>query len=140
MEMSKWLAEMRRLRIEFEAVAGKTFHSSWEDFLFCRLCTAERGAQKAVEKPHEFLDDEFLALMNDIGRYGHEKYGADSYHNTGRKRGLSRQSTKELLAHARQHIADYEAGVVHDHFGDLKHQLAAAAFNLLMEVHFSQGE
>jgi hypothetical protein len=94
---------------------------------------------------YEFLDAKFLELMNDIGRYGHGKYGADSFHARAllgdKSRGnLARTETEEILRHAHQHIADYENGILHDHFGTLDYQLAAAAFNLLMEFYFSQGE
>ena len=94
---------------------------------------------------YEFLSPEFLELMNEIGRYGEEKYGADSFHaraQTGdRSRGsLLRTQKEQILNHARQHITDYENGILHDHFGTPEHQLAAVAFNLLMEFYFSQGE
>ena len=95
--------------------------------------------------PYEFLDEKFLELMNDIGRYGEEKYGVDSFHARAQigdrsRGGLLRTQKEQILNHARQHITDYENGILHDHFGDSKHQLAAAAFNLLMEFYFSQGE
>jgi len=94
---------------------------------------------------YEFLDANFLSLMNDVGRYGHEKYGVDSFHARAllgdKSRGnLARTEKEEILRHARHHIVDYEDGILHDHFVDLDHQLAAAAFNLLMEFYFSQGE
>ena len=99
----------------------------------------------ARPKPYKFLNPDFLELMNEIGRYGEEKYGADSFHaraKTGdHSRGsLLRTQKEQILNHARQHITDYENGILHDHFDDLNHQLAAAAFNLLMEFYFSQGE
>lgn len=95
-----------------------------------------------MPKTYEFLDEGFLELMNDIGRYGEEKYGAESFHARAqigdRSRSLKRTQTEEIMRHARQHTADYENGVLHDHFGDLKHQIAAAAFNCLMEYYFSE--
>jgi hypothetical protein len=92
-------------------------------------------------KQYEFLDSDFLELMNDIGRYGAEKYkDVDFRHNADRSRKLPRQQTEQILRHAHQHALDYENGILHDHFGTRKHQLAAAAFNLLMEFYFSQGE
>ena len=104
----------------------------------------ENLVQAFNSKQYEFLDEGFLELMNDIGRYGEEKYGADSFHTraqTGdRSRSLKRMQKEEILRHAREHTVDYENGVRHDHFGDLKHQIAAAAFNCMMEYYFSQGE
>lgn len=98
----------------------------------------------AKTKQYEFLDEAFLTLMNDIGRYGQEKYGADSFHSraqTGdRSRSLKRTQKEEILRHIREHTAAYAHGELHDKFGDLDHQLAAAAFNCLMEYYFSKGE
>ena len=99
----------------------------------------------ARSNPYEFLDTKFLELMNDIGRYGHEKYGVNSFHARAwlgdkSRGGLKRTQSAEILQHARQHSEDYKNKITHDHFGTLDHQLAAAAFNLLMEFYFSQGE
>jgi hypothetical protein len=110
-----------------------------------RIWAIIQDRDEAEAKPYEFLNSGFLELMNEIGRYGEEKYGADSFHaraQTGdRSRGsLLRTRKEQILNHARQHITDYENGILHDHFGDASHQLAAAAFNLLMEFYFSQGE
>ncbi len=95
-----------------------------------------------MDKCFEFLDEEFLELMNDIGRYGEEKYGADIFHArslTGdRSRSLKRTQKEEILRHVREHTTAYEDGVQHDHFYTLKHQLAAAAFNAMMEFYFSK--
>jgi hypothetical protein len=109
-----------------------------------RISTLERELA-AKPKQYEFLNPEFLTLMNDIGRYGEEKYGADSFHARAligdRSRGtLKRTQSDEILRHVRQHMTDYENGVLHDHFGTVDHQLAAASFNLMMEYYFSQGE
>ena len=95
-------------------------------------------------KQYEFLNSDFLELMNDIGRYGEEKYGAESFHaraqSGDRSRSLKRTQTEEIMHHVREHTVAYEAEILHDHFGTRKHQLAAAAFNCLMEYYFSQGE
>ena len=106
-----------------------------------KLCCDLMGQLSAAKpKQYEFLDDDFLTLMNDIGRLGHEKFGADAFEVTGGKRKIERHQTGQILRHAHQHALDYENGILHDHFGTRKHQLAAAAFNLLMEFYFSQGE
>lgn len=91
----------------------------------------------------EFLDDAFLEAMNDIGKYGHEKYGANSFHHrarTGdRSRGkiLERTSSAAIGQHAKDHVDMYLRKEIHDHFGTLKHQLAAVAFNSMMEFYFA---
>ena len=95
--------------------------------------------ERVPMKPYEFLNPDFLELMNDIGRLGHEKFGADAIESSGdRTRKLPRHQANML--HAYRHIANYEDGVKHDHFGDLKHQLAAVSFNCMIEFWFSQHE
>src|SRR5271170_1904035 len=92
---------------------------------------------------YEFLDPGFLEAMNDIGRYGHEKYGKDSFHHRAlvgdRSRGtiLERTSSAAIIKHSQDHGDEYLAGELHDKFGTLGHQLAAAAFNAMMEYYFA---
>jgi len=67
-------------------------------------------------KQYEFLDEGFLTLMNDIGRYGFKKYGANDFQAGGdRKRKLPRHRKEEILAHAWEHLSYYKSGVLHDH-------------------------
>jgi hypothetical protein len=47
--------------------------------------------------------------------------------------------SEEVLALSGE-VSRYEDGVKHDKFGTLKHQLAAAAFNAMMEFYFSRYE
>ena len=111
-----------------------------------KMCNQQRARISHLERelaakpsPYEFLNPDFLELMNDIGRLGHEKFGDDAIEANGdRTRKLPRHQANML--HAYRHITAYEDGVKHDHFGDLKHQLAAAAFNCMLEFWFSQGE
>lgn len=91
---------------------------------------------------YEFLSKQFLEAMNDIGRYGYEKYGDQSFQArriTGdNSRGpLSRTQSAEIARHAKEHFALYLGNCNHDHFGDLQHQLAAVAFNAMMEFYFA---
>lgn len=44
-----WIDRMAELQAEFAAVSGKTFHSTWDDFLFVKLTAAE-DRLKALEK------------------------------------------------------------------------------------------
>lgn len=83
-----------------------------------------------------FLTPAFLQAMNDIGRYGHSKYGelpANRCHHADPERVRPGQ----LAAHAALHFDEYLEGLAHDHLGTLRHQLAAVAFNAMMEFHFA---
>jgi hypothetical protein len=91
-------------------------------------------------KQHEFLNEEFLELMNDIGRLGHEKFGADAFEATGGKRKILRHQKEEIAAHVRRHLRDYENGYLHDKLNTIQGHLAAVAFNCMLEFIFSQGE
>jgi hypothetical protein len=91
---------------------------------------------------YQFLNAQFLEAMNDIGRYGDEKYGEDSFHQRAqagdRSRGSLKRTTAQAIAdHARGHFDEYLSHVPHDHFGTDKHQLAAVAFNAMMEFYFA---
>lgn len=86
--------------------------------------------------PNEFLNPKFLEAMNDIGRYGHEKYGAlpsvRSEHANP-----ARVVPEEIAAHSTGHYISYLNGHKHDHFNTRRHQLAAVAFNAMMEFYFA---
>jgi hypothetical protein len=92
---------------------------------------------------YEFLSEKFLEAMNDIGRYGFQKYGAESFQvrrlhgDTSRGALSDRCSTSAIGEHVREHYRLYMAQVPHDRFGTRKHQLAAAAFNAMMEFYFA---
>jgi folylpolyglutamate synthase/dihydropteroate synthase len=91
---------------------------------------------------YDFLNAKFLEAMNDIGRYGNEKYGKDSFNQRAkagdRSRGtLARTNPEVIINHAHNHGAEYLSGVLHDHFHTRKHQLAAMAFNAMMEFYFA---
>ncbi len=95
-----------------------------------------------VEFQH--LDADFLRVMNALGEYGFTKHGDKSFQarklrGDGRE-GYDRMQKSELSRHAREHFDAYERGEVHDHFGDLEFQLAAVAYNAMMEFYFLQKE
>ena len=105
-----------------------------------RIATLEHEPA-AKPKQYEFLNPDFLELMNNIGRLGHEKFGDDAIEVTGdTSRTNPRHQRGMNMLHAYRHITAYEDGVKHDHFGDLKHQLAAVSFNCMIEFWFSQHE
>jgi 8-oxo-dGTP diphosphatase len=96
--------------------------------------------RQALSKQYEFLDDDFLTLMNDIGRLGHEKFQNDSFEVAGNKRRIARHRKEEIMAHAHRHLWSYEDGVRHDKTVNLQGHLGAVAFNAMLEFIFSQGE
>lgn len=91
---------------------------------------------------YEFLNRNFLETMNDIGRYGNEKYGEASFHARAKRGdqsrgGLDRTQSDTIAEHAKEHFAMYLRGELHDNFNTRKHQLAAVAFNAMMEYYFA---
>ena len=108
--------------------------------LMDEIATLKRDRTVIVTRPFEFLHEDFLILMNDIGRLGHEKFKADAFEATGGVRRIPRHQKDAIVYHAREHITNYLLGVEHDKLGALKYHLAAAAFNIMLEFIFSQGK
>jgi hypothetical protein len=106
----------------------------------CELMREINSKSTAGGKPYEFLNPDFLTLMNDIGRLGHEKFGADAFEVSGGARKIERHQAWSIMCHARYHLCDYEEGTPHDNFNTVQAHLAAAAFNCMLEYIFSQGE
>lgn len=95
-----------------------------------------------MQPDYDRLNAAFLKAMNDIGEYGFAKYGPDSFEarsKTGdRSRGgLARTTPDAIAQHSKDHFDMYLRGESHDHFGTRKHQLAAVAFNAMMEFYFA---
>lgn len=92
-----------------------------------------------------YVDPGFIEVMNDIGRYGNDKYGTESFHQLA-KRGIvdrgthPRKQSSEIMRHSHEHGNLYLRGELHDYFGTLEHQLGAAAFNPMMEYYFFKSE
>lgn len=82
-----------------------------------------------IHTPH--LNDAFLQAMEDIGAYGEEKYKEKSF--TRNPVRYERTTTEAIAQHIHTHYCEFAAGVLHDHFGTRRHQLAAIAFNAMME-------
>src|ERR1019366_8141054 len=93
------------------------------------LAALKQDRTVVVTTPFPFLHSDFLTLMNDIGRLGHEKFGADAFEVAGSKRQIRRHEKREIIFHAREHTHDYEAGLPHDKLGTLQAHLAAAALD-----------
>ena len=104
------------------------------------ICREEEMSALASVNRYEFLNPKFLELMNDIGRLGHEKFKNDAFESNGSKRKIPRHQKDEIMRHAHCHLWSYEDGAPHDELGLVSYHLAAAAFNVMLEFIFSQGE
>lgn len=94
-----------------------------------------------MEGEYSFLSRKFLDAMNEIGRYGHAKHGVDSFQHRmsvgDRSRWMDRVMPEAIGQHVTEHYAMHLRGESHDHFQTRKHQLAAVAFNAMMEFYLS---
>ena len=94
-----------------------------------------------MDEQFEFLMSDFLDAMNDIGRYGQEKYADQSFHarrlSNNRVRDV-RTTSIVIAEHARKHFEMHLRKEPHDKFLTHKHQLAAVAFNAMMEYYFAR--
>lgn len=102
----------------------------------------KQSADIPTGSEYAFLIPEFIAAMNDIGRHGHAKYAEQSFQarravGDNSRGSLLRTQPTEIARHAQEHFAAYLAGEMHDHFGTRQHQLAAVAFNAMMEFYFA---
>jgi hypothetical protein len=103
------------------------------------MCCKLMG-QLREKSSYEFLNPDFLTLMNDIGRLGHEKFGVDTFEVAGGERKIERHQRDAIIYHARGHLSSYLLNVPHDKLSTVQAHLAAAAFNCMLEYIFSQGE
>ena len=89
--------------------------------------------------PYHHLNAAFLETMDELGRYGAEKYGPLPKVRSDH-RDPTRVSTEALKIHAEDHFDAYQRNIPHDHFNTRRHQLAAVAFNAMMEFYFAELE
>lgn len=96
----------------------------------------EEPKRVPVDFRHDAVNPEFLQFMARIGGYAQSKYGDPMQYLKSRM-----TADRGPINHARNHIGEYQMNVAHDHFGaDPRWQLAAAAYNLMMEfTYLSQG-
>lgn len=82
---------------------------------------------------HNFagLNWEFLRIVAEICPYAAEKYGSVEQYADIRPEG-----EQSPVNHIFTHAAKYIANEPHDKFGDLKHHLAAIAYNAMMEYYY----
>jgi len=95
------------------------------------------------ERRFPTLSYDFIECMGQIGDYGLQKYGDGSLAYKMKSGDFSRTSRtvrREIAKHANVHFEEYIDGILHDKFGTRKHQLAAAAFNPMMEFQLSRLE
>jgi hypothetical protein len=123
-------------------VAEREISLDAEDLLRRLGLAIKRINELEARKPFEFLHPRFIEAMSDIGRYGFEKYGDDSFEARRLKgdssRGeLARTRPYQIAEHAEAHFDMYLRGIPHDHFNTRRHQLAAVAFNAMMEFYFA---
>ena len=82
-----------------------------------------------VDYRHDAINPEFLQFLARIGGYAGQKYSDPLQYL-----GTRLIADKGPINHALNHIGEYRMGLSHDHFGDdPRWQLAAAAYNLMME-------
>lgn len=87
--------------------------------------------RQPVTYRYDALNWEFIKLLAEIAKLAEEKYGSPEQYTNGRLEG-----EKSPVNHIGEHLRMYIAREPHDHFGGLKHQLAAIAYNAMMEFHY----
>lgn len=79
------------------------------------------------------LNWDFLKLLAEIAHYAEGKYGSAEQYTAARLEG-----EKSPINHAFEHLRAYSAGEKHDKFGTHEHQLAAVAYNVMMEFFYQK--
>ncbi len=77
------------------------------------------------------LNWDFLKLMAEVAAYADSKYGNAVQYTESRLEG-----DKSPTNHIAEHLHTYLKREVHDHFGTLKHQLAAIAYGAMIEFYY----
>jgi dATP/dGTP diphosphohydrolase, N-terminal len=91
----------------------------------------EKVKRVPVDYIYTALNPDFLKALARIAKYAEEKYGSWSQYTAARLEG-----DKSCINHIYEHLRQYQLGEPHDKFGDLKMQLAAVAYNAMMEWHY----
>lgn len=95
-------------------------------------------------KQYKTLDPKFLQFMDDVGIYGMDKYGDESFEvkrQQGKlERTMERVEPEVIAKHGCDHHLDAVHGIKHDHFGTIEHNLAASAFNAYMQWAYWEAE
>lgn len=84
--------------------------------------------RQPVNYRYDALNHNFLKLLAEIAKYAGDKYGSPEQYAAARLTG-----EKSPINHIYEHLRAYQNGEMHDHFGTMRHQLAAVAYNAMME-------
>jgi hypothetical protein len=74
------------------------------------------------------LNWNFLKMLAEIAQYAEGKYGCAEQYMKARLEGQA-----SPINHIYEHLRAFQAGEPHDRFGTVEHQLAAIAYNAMME-------
>jgi hypothetical protein len=86
-----------------------------------------------LESNRGTLVTEFLDLMQEIGELGLKKFPNTNFEKMLREGKPLDLEGRNCIGHIEAHLWSYQHAYHHDHFHTMEHQLAAAAFNLMME-------
>lgn len=97
------------------------------------LAKPEPGKVKRqpVDFNFESLNWDFIHLMAKIANYANTKYGSAVQYTNARLEGGN-----SPINHIVGHVREYSKRQVHDRFGNLEMQLAAIAYNAMMEYYY----
>jgi phosphoenolpyruvate synthase/pyruvate phosphate dikinase len=93
--------------------------------------TEEKVKRHPVDYRFDGLNWNFIKILAEIAHHAESKYGTPEQYADGRL-----EEEKSPMNHIGEHYRMYCAREVHDHFGDLDHQLAAIAYNAMMEYYY----
>lgn len=115
-------------------IAGKyKYPTSQAQFAQDQLARGASGVvaqRNPVDYRYDLLDKRFFHLVAQIAHYGAEKYGDKNWQKSRLVGG------KSPINHIYDHLRQYDLGMMHDKFQSLGHQLAAIAFNAMMEFYY----
>lgn len=89
--------------------------------------------RQPVNYRYDALNHNFLKLLAEIAKYAGDKYGSPQQYAAARLTG-----EKSPINHIYEHLRAYQDGELHDHFGTMKHQLAAIAYNAMMSFLYDE--
>lgn len=92
---------------------------------------SKEAKRNEVDYLYTGLNWDFIKLMAQIAKYAEGKYSRAENYVDSRLIG-----EKSPINHIYEHLRLYQTREAHDHFGTLSHQLAAIAYNALMEYYY----
>lgn len=92
------------------------------------VSASKAAKRQPVDHQSHRLNWKFIRLMGKIAHYASEKYGSVEQYTDSRLEG-----EKSPMNHIVGHIEEYSSRKPHDKFGNLEMQLAAIAYNAMME-------